>query len=358
MMQIETNKEGIMKRLGNIFGLLLLLAAIIQTPHQALAASNSIGVNPRRNYTIDPGGKVSDTLFVNNLSKTDDLTAHMEILDFKAQDQTGTPALLLKEDQPTKWSLKPYISVPQQYNIPAGTSANVPFTIAVPKNVGAGSYYSAIRYSSTNPSSGGSVSLSGSAITLVFVRVTGEAKSNLSLEKFGAFVPNQDFSDGAFQSVFGASKPKYVSYLVRNNGNIAEQPAGSIMIKDTFGTVYKFISDANPKKNLVLIGQTRRMDMCLNEVKTTTKNPSTGANVETTDCKDPSMAPGRYTATIDLLYGDKNNSQGELKQTATFWYLPAWFLLLVALIAIAIGLGVWYLVSRIKSHGKSTYRRR
>jgi hypothetical protein len=57
-----------MKRFGMIFSSLLLLATIVVTPQQASAASNSIGVNPRRDYTVQPGGKVSDTLFVNNLS--------------------------------------------------------------------------------------------------------------------------------------------------------------------------------------------------------------------------------------------------------------------------------------------------
>jgi hypothetical protein len=171
--------------------------------------------------------------------------------------------------------------------------------VAVPKNIGAGSYYSAIRYLAINPETGKNVSLSSSAVTLMFVRVSGEAKSNLTLEKFGAFTPNAEKTDGTYAKFYGSAKPKYVSYLLRNNGNLAEQPAGSLLIKDMFGTQYKLINDANPTKNLVLIGQTRRFDVCLNESFSKSKTRALVAWSIKRECKDPDLKPGRYTATVD-----------------------------------------------------------
>lgn len=344
-----------MKKIGLLISSFLLLATVLIVPLQAEAASNAIGVNPRRDYTVAPGGSVKDTLFVNNTNRTEPLTVKLEIVDFKPQNQTGTPSLMIKETQPTRWSLKPFISIQDLYTIEPGKSINVPFTVSIPAETGAGSYYSAIRYQAVNSETGDSVSLSGSAVTLMFVRVSGEAKSNLSLEKFGAFTPNADMTDGVYGTFYSATKPKYLTYLLRNNGNLAEQPVGSILIKDIFGKEYKLYEDANPGKNLVLIGQTRRIDLCLNEERKKVENPETGNEEDQVSCDPPSLKPGRYTATLNLIYGDADNTQGELKKTATFWYLPVWFIVAaVAGIAI-IGFVTWKLVQKIRGMGKPTY---
>jgi hypothetical protein len=344
-----------MKKTGLLVFGFLLAAVMVFLPVQANAASNAIGVNPRRDYTIEPGKSVSDTIFVNNISKTEPLTVKLELVDFEPQNQTGTPRLLLKQTQPTRWSLKPYLKVPTEYNLEAGKSVNVPFTISVPATLGAGSYYSAIRYSAVNSTTGQNVSLTGSAVSLIFVRVTGEAKSNLSLVKFGAFTPNKEMTDGVYGTFYGATKPKYLSYLLRNNGNLAELPVGSIIVKDIFGKQYKVYENANPGKNLVLIGQTRRIDLCLNEERKQVKNPETGADVEEVSCNSPNLAPGRYTAVMNLIYGDAGNTQGEVKQTAVFWYLPAWFIILVIVVLGVLAFGIWKLVTTAKGFRKPTY---
>ncbi|MDB5182216.1 MAG: hypothetical protein JWP13_979 [Candidatus Saccharibacteria bacterium] len=344
-----------MKKIGILLSSFLLLTTIIMTPSSVSAAANAIGVNPRRDYIVSPGDKISETLFVNNIDKTEELTVKVEIIDFQSQNETGSPALLLKATQPTKWSLKPFMTISSQYKIAAGKSVEVPFTISIPKNLGAGSYYSAVRYSAVNPDTGENVSLTSSAVTLLFVRVSGEARSSLTLDDFGAFTPNEDFTSGVFGKFYGASKPSYVSYKLRNNGNIAEQPTGSILIKDTFGKEYKLFQDANPGKNLVLIGQTRRIDVCLNEERKTIKNADTGVDMEDVKCNAPNLKPGRYTAQLGLVYGTNGNSSQELRETATFWYLPAWFIVSVLAGFAAVAFGVWTLIKKVKSFRKPTY---
>lgn len=347
-----------MKKIGILLSSFLLLATIITTPSTASAAANAIGVNPRRDYIVPAGDKITETLFVNNIDRGQELNVKVEVIDFQAQNETGSPSLLLKETQPTRWSLKPYLTISGQYKIAAGKSTEVPFTIAIPKNLGAGSYYSAIRYTAVNPATGENVSLSSSAVSLIFVRVPGEAKSNLSLQGFGTFTPNSDMTGGVFGSFYSATKPKYISYKLRNNGNVAELPTGSILVKDTFGKEYKLIQNANPGKNLILIGQTRRIDICLNEERKTVKNPDTGADVEQVTCNDPNLKPGRYTAQLGLVYGDNGNSSQEVKATATFWYLPVWFIISVVAGLALIAFMVWRTVRFIKNRGSSKYRGR
>ena len=67
-----------------VFGLALLAPL-----NHVSAASNSLGVNPRRDYTIKAGDKVSGTLSVSNLSKTDDLVINIDVIDFGAKNETA-----------------------------------------------------------------------------------------------------------------------------------------------------------------------------------------------------------------------------------------------------------------------------
>lgn len=347
-----------MKRIGMLLSGFVLLIALSVPPQPAGAAANSIGVNPRRDFTINSGEKIQNTLFVNNIDREEPLTVKFELIDFKPQNETGTPSLMLKNKEQTRWSLKQYLSLPDQVEIPAGKSKDVPFTISIPKNVGAGSYYSAIRYTAVNPETGENLRLTSSAVTLMFVRVPGETRSSLTLQDFGAFVPNTELTDGAFNTFFGATKPQYLSFRLKNNGNVAEQPTGSILIKDIFGNEFQTIENANPQKKLVLIEQTRRVDVCMNEERKQIKNPETGADTEDIKCNYPDLKPGRYTAQLGLVYGDNGNAAQEVRAVSTFWYLPAWFIGVVVAGLALIAFLAWRVVRAIKNRGGHKYRGR
>jgi hypothetical protein len=345
-----------MRRLGTILIAVMALCAGVLFPATTFAASsNSLGVNPRRDYTIKPGDKVSDTIFVRNLSQTDALDMKIDLVDFQAQNQTGAPQLLLKETHPTSWSLKPYMTIQSTFQLGPGKSAEIPFTIAIPKNVGAGSFYTAIRYSAVGASNG-NLNLSGSSTTLVFVRVPGQANDSLRMTAFGAFTPNGDNSDGVYGSFYSATAPKYLSYTLKNTGNVAEQPTGSILLKDTFGKQAKLYQDANPSKNLVLIDQTRRIDFCMNQGEVSKK--VNGVDTKVPVCNPFDMKPGHYTALLDLFYGSQGSSAREIKATASFWYLPAWFIVSVIVVLLLLACFVWLILHAIRNRrGKYKNRR-
>ena len=356
MVQIRIKKEGIMRRVGVILSAFSALVLCILMPASTLAASSSLGVNPRRDYTIKPGDKISDTLFVRNLSMTDALTMNISLVDFQAQGQTGAPALLLKQSQPTRWSLKPYMTIQKSITIAPNKSADIPFTITIPTTMGPGSYYSAILYSADSGGNHSNLNLSGSDTTLVFVRIPGQANDSLQMTNFGAFTPTSDGTTGVYGSFYGATAPKYLAYEVKNAGNVAEQPSGSIMIKDTFGKQVKLYQDANPNKNLVLIGQTRRVDFCLNPQQVSKTVNGVKSQVE--QCNSFNFKPGRYTADLDLFYGTDGSSAREIKGVASFWYLPPWFIIAVVVILAIIAGIIWLIVNAVRNSQGRKYSSR
>jgi hypothetical protein len=345
-----------------LFTSLTLIAASLTlfgiVPMEASAASNGISVNPRKNFVANPGDTVRDTITVRNLDKSIPLNATITLLDFQAAGQNGSPQLLLTRKEPTRWSLKPYLTVASNVTIAPNGSMDVPITINIPKTAGGGSYYSAIRFGSDGGGATGNVGLTGSATTLAFVRVSGKTNDNLILQKFGAFVPNSDYADGSYKTFFGSSKPKHISYTLKNTGNVADEPIGSIQINNMFGKQFAMIKNINPNHNLVLIDQTRRVDVCVIAPPGSNDSNTADSVMNISKCEDPAFWPGRYTAKIDLLYGTNGSPSNEIRTTTSFWYIPAWSIIAVIVLLLLLAGIVWLVVNAIRSARGRKYRRR
>lgn len=357
----------------NVFRSVSILSAsllmLVMMPLPAFAASsatssttsNSIGANPRKDYTMAPGETKKDTVMIHNLDPKNPLNISIGVIDFESSGQSGAPKLLVARTEPTAWSLKPYLTIQKSATIAPGAYANIPITITIPKTLGAGSYYSAIQYATGGADalqSNGSLGLSATEGTLVFVRVSGKANDVLIMKNFGAFIPNKDFSDGTYQTFYGSSVPKYLSYTLENRGNVADEPTGSIEITNLFGKRYSILPNLNPNHSLVLLGQTRRIDVCIKAPSDAVLTPTPDSTENLNKCQSPSLFPGRYTAKIDLLYGDNGSSSNEITGTSSFWYIPAWSiiaLLVILAILATIGWIVWNALQNIRGH---KYRRR
>lgn len=332
---------------------LAIVVALLGTTASVNAQSNGLGVTPRKDYTVKAGDHVTDKLFISNLSQKDDLRISIRMVDFTAQDETGTPALQLSPDAAqTPWSLKPFVKIASTLTVPAGKSTYLPFTVTIPKGQGAGSYYSAVEYVAENAQTQQKVNIAASTASLVFVTVPGQAREQLSFKQFGTFVPSADDQTGKFQSLFTATKPKVMAYRLQNNGNVAEQPQGSIVIKNMFGKTVKTIDKANPKNQLALRSQTRRFEVCIQDGQQT-GTASNGQPATQTVCKDPSLMPGRYTASLAVLYGLNGNNTQEVTATASFWYLPWWSIVAgVAAVLIIVAL-IWMVIRKLRKGGRN-----
>lgn len=358
----ENTKRGYMRKVTR--ALSAVLAAIILlgvTGTQAQQrSSNGLGVSPRKDYTIQPGQTISDTLYISNLSLRQDLLVGIRLVEFGAKDESGTPQLDLNEDVPTPpWSLKPFVKVATNIKVDAGKSTNVPISITMPQGQGAGSYYSAIEYTAQNPETKEKVNISASTVSLVFVNVPGTTKEQLSLKQFGAYASNADGVTGNFVALSFGAAPKEFAYRLENSGNVAERPSGSIVVRNMFGRTVKEIVDANPKKQLVLIGQTRRVQVCMQSSVLESKAPNGGqaTDAKQTICEDPGLWPGRYTAQMALYYGLNGNTTQEIAASTSFWYLPWWSLVALGII-ILIVVGLIWLVRRAFGGGsRRRYRR-
>jgi hypothetical protein len=309
------------------------------------AQSRGLGITPRKDLTLQPGKSVSDQVAISNLNSKEDLSLTLQIIDFGAQDETGTPALRLDPNSAqTPWSLRPFIKAPQSIKVAPGKTEVVKFTVSIPSSQGAGSYYSAIRYVA-EADNGGQVAIGASGATLVFATVPGKTKESLLVNKFGAYESKSDSTAGSYRSLFVGSQPKELAFTLKNQGNVAEQPAGSIVIKNMFGKQVKLIKDANPKGSLALREQDRRFQVCIEDQKD-----------NETICKNTGLMPGRYTATLNAFYGINGNQSQEILVSSSFWYLPTWFLIVLAVVLGGLALAGFLIYRRLT--GVRSFKRR
>jgi len=322
-----------MKRFKSIVlaAAVFVVAAAQVLPAQTVGAVSSaaLSIVPKKNYTIEPGKSINDTLVIRNLDADKKLELNLRVVDFTFTDDGGTPKLMLADDAPqTTWSLKPFLAVPKTVTIPPKTSKTLNMSVAIPAKHGAGSYYSAIVYSSGSAIEGGNVGLSASGVTLVFTSIPGKVNEDLQLQKFGAYS-----SEGKGNYVFFATdKPEMMAYTLMNNGNVTEAPAGSITVRDIFGNE-TVINDVNPSSSLALIGQTRTYTACIKLQSEEVR--FNGSSTRSKTCTEPNLWPGIYTAKLDLYYGQNGNRTQEIHGSALFFYFPWWFIVIM-LIVIAV----------------------
>ncbi len=347
-----------MKRFIRVFAVFGVLSGLLVAQlGQLNAQSNALAISPRKDYNLRPGESVNDTLTVTNRNTQEPLNLDLRVVDFQAQDESGTPQLMRSSTERTPWSLKNYIDMPQQVTIEPGETVRIPITISMPSDIGAGSYYSAIEYAAVGPTAEDQVNIAASGVSLVFVNVPGQAKQQLTFMQFGTFVPDNSPNGGSFRGIFFSERPKVLAYRLKNEGNVAEQPNASIVVKNFSGDTIYTITDANPKDQLALRGQTRRFEACIvpENVNQTTDS---GADLNAVVCGDTNLSPGRYTAELTVIYGENGNETREINAKATFWYLPWWFIgLVLAGLAIVAGIIV-YIVRRIKDVRSRKTRRR
>ncbi|MDQ3065361.1 MAG: hypothetical protein M3Q36_03780 [bacterium] len=345
------------KYIRSVGVIVILFAFVISQLGQLQAQSNALAISPRKDYTLEAGKSVTDTLTLTNRDTQLPLQIALDVIDFTFENETGTPQLLTESNESTNWSLKDFVTLPEQVTVDPGQTIRIPIKVEAPNGIGAGSYYSAIQYSAVNSADEDRLNISASGVTLMFVKVPGLASEQLSFLQFGTFVPDEAGTGGSFAGIFFGERPKVMAYRLKNDGNIAEQPNASIVVKNSGGEVIYTIEDANPKDQIALRGQTRRFDACI-VPETEEQTTDNGVEINAVVCGDTNFKPGRYTAELTVLYGENGNETREITAKTTFWYLPWWFIGVstvgLALI-VAGGFYIWRRVQGLKS--RKTRRR-
>ena len=68
-------------------------------------SSASLSITPKKNYSVEPGKSVKDTLVIRNLDPKIPLQINLRVVDFTFSDDGGTPKLMLAEAQALRAAL-------------------------------------------------------------------------------------------------------------------------------------------------------------------------------------------------------------------------------------------------------------
>lgn len=287
-------------------GLLIAPTAFAATQSNPQNAGQALEIAPPViTLTVNPGQTITTRIYLRDIASTN-LNVTGQANDFVAAGEDGTPKVLLDPNENDPYSLRHWVATLPTLQLIPREIKSMAVTIRVPKDASPGGHYGVIRFTATPPSlKDTGVSLSASLGALLLVTVRGKLVDNLSLQ---SFTVNQNGKAGGF---FEAA-PLTFSELLRNTGNVHEQPAGQVTVTDMFGKTLAILGINQPPHN-VLPASSRRFDEVLDSSVIGNK-----------------MLFGRYTATLNATYGNNKVVTGSI----SFWVVP------YRLIAVIIAAGV------------------
>ncbi len=304
-----------------ISSLLALVAAVLLAGSAAFAAQsgtgNGIKLSPLRfDLTIDPGKSQTVKFNVENITKNT-ATYKGVLTDFLANNQNGTPQLIVTGSKFDPFSIKQFIANIPNFTIKGGQTVPVNVKVSIPKGTAGGGYFGAIRFLSVNPSTGKTVNISASVAGLILITVPGPGMhESLALSSFNVG------TNGKSQRLFYTNKG--IDALVRfdNNGNVQIPPYGKIIVQDMSGKTIetKTVNGSNPPGN-VLPESYRTFSVPLSNIG----------------------AIGKYTATGNFGYG---NNGKLISASVTFYVIEPWIIIL-AIVIIALIITGAFLMPRI-----------
>jgi len=277
---------------------------------------------PLVELSADPGETVNAEIKLTNVS-AGPLTMSAETNNFGSKNETGEPNIIFNDEpgQDTRYTLKDWIVAPSDFALQSKQTLSISVPITVPKNAEPGGHYAVVRFTGTSAAaSPQQVSLSASIGSLILLKVSGDIKQQAKVEDF--YTAGSNFDK---QSFFEVSPVSFVT-RIRNEGNLHIKPTGTVTIRDMFGkevATHRINGDPSKEKEQpgsILPQSVRRFDVTH---------------------KDNLF--GRYTATLDLSYGDGKT----LSSSTQFWVLP--YKLIIAII-VGLALLIFGLVMCIKKY--------
>lgn len=254
--------------------------------------------------TSAPGETVESSFTILNTGVSEQ-TYFIDLLAFEPSEEDGTPVFTpgqISENQFLSWMKFPI----REVSVPELSKVDVPFSIVVPDDIPAGSYYGAITVS-TAPTdivaTNGAIIEAKTAI-LVFLTVRGETTEKLELldfmiEQTGSTLP------------FGTLR-----YRVQNQGNVHLIPVGDVRLTGLFGQEIASLN-ANESDGRVLPSSTRTYDISFGS-KDVRWIDRAGYQLK-------HLLFGPVTAQLTLAYGQA----GSLTKQTTVWVVPVELLVIL-----------------------------
>lgn len=261
---------------------------------QSIGSGQALEIGPTViSISGDPGQTLETIISLRDVSQSD-LYVTGQVNDFEANGEDGTPKVIL-DGTTSPYSFKEWVRPIPPSTLKPRQIKSLKLTIDIPKNASPGGYYGIVRFTGVPPELQGSgVSLNASLGSLIFIKVNGQAKEELSIEEFSAS------TRGKTSWIFEGTPITFVQ-RVNNTGNTFEQPTGLVTVKDMFGKVVATLP-VNEENRLILSSSTRRFEQKLD-------NSVIGDK----------FLFGKYTAELTMNYGSGNT---EIKDTLTVWVIP------------------------------------
>lgn len=297
---------------------LISASAGAQPAGEQSVTGNGFRISPvTSEFIIEPGSSEVFTVTVEN--PTEGTVVAVPIInDFIAgQNEDGEALPILDEDAPApRNSFRSLVGELNNVELGPRESKNVDVIISVPSDANAGGYYGIVRFVPENLNDQGNVTLSASVGSIALVRVPGDLTERLDLVQLSAA------QGDSLRSFFTGGEVSVLARL-QNSGDIHVQPFGRVEVKNMRGNVvasYEF-NDSNPRANIL---------------------PDTIRRFQT-ELEDQNWF-GRYT--IEANIGYVQGSGDILSAQSTFWYIPAWALIVLFVAIAAIAFGVINIVNR------------
>jgi hypothetical protein len=279
------------------------------------ASSQGIQISPpTATYAGNKGATQSGTIKVTNLNNTAiPVTIGKE--DFAAKGEEGEIELSGNADP--LYSLAPWFTLDAtQLTVPELGTKEVHYTIGIPPNAEPGSRYGAITFSTVPPkipSGQSGASVQQTIAGIVFLRINGQAKEQLSVATFqtghlgakNVWSPATWFTRGP------------VDFLARikNDGNVHEKPTGTITIKNLLGMK---VATVPLDEHYVIPGAVRRLH---NSWPTSAKKP---------------LLLGPYQATLNATYAN-----GQTLSASTSFTVVPWAAVIILILILILLLLLW-----------------
>ncbi len=308
---------------------LLTLGLVLLPVAPALAQQQNgsgLSISPTRTeLSIKPGGAGTVTITLKNVTKGD-VTAKALVNDFEADNETGEPKLITDDSKQSAATIRNFLVGFDDVPLKAGEQKEIVIPIQIPSDASPGAYYGVVRYQAvpvTDGSQGaGQVALTASVGSLVLIEVPGNITEKIQLLSVKAYLNSKS------GTIF-TKKPTQVGAKLKNLGNSFAKPFGQVQIQNMSGKqVHSYeLNNSTPRGN-ILPGAER---IFRDELKGVT-------------------TPGRYKIVANISYG----SGGEvLNYSSTFWYLPVWLLIIIAVVVLGLVGSAVYLFKRYNSRSIS-----
>jgi hypothetical protein len=291
-----------------LFALVFTFSVLQTTPE-----AHALVISPVRiEQEADKGTTINAELTLVNDQK-EQKTFYTSSENFEAKGEGGTPNFVISNEGLSSW-----VTIDKEVTLAPGEQRTVPFTIKIPQDATPGGYFAAVFLNTTPPSTNaGEVAVGAKIGVLLLIRVSGDIKESAGIASYQTI-------DGAN---FYSELPVGLTYRFNNQGGDRVQPKGTITIKHLFGWTSATL-DANAEEGNILPNSTRKFEAWWGD-----KARASGGFFSDAWYQAKNFSFGKYTATLDLVYGSKDT---QASQSLSFWIIP-WQLLLFVFLVLIVG---------------------